>query len=257
MSTGIFFTIIVPAYNVAVVLPNCLQSIAQQSFTGYEVLLMDGGSTDATLSVAGSFVSQMQGHLSIHSEKDKGVYDAMNKGIAKAAGQYIIFLGADDHLAGPEVLQQVFDDAAVHKLPQLLYGDVITSHQVAAGAGIYGGAFTMQRLVKENMPHQAVFYHRSVFEQFGTYNLAYPVYADWDLNLRIFEKVSHAYTGIKVAHFASGGLSDHKPDHAFNEAFFSNRYYMVLRGKKLPSVTTTSINRIKRYLVSLTKKRRY
>src|ERR1700761_7508109 len=98
------FSIIVPTYNSGATLRRCLESLAVQTFTDFEVLVMDGVSTDDTLRITEEMSSEFQGRLRLTSEPDKGVYDAMNKGILGARGKWLLFLGSDDRLNDDLVL---------------------------------------------------------------------------------------------------------------------------------------------------------
>lgn len=99
-------SIIIPTYNSASVLPRALDSIICQTFTNWEVLIMDGISTDDTLKMAQSYNDS---RIRIYSEPDNGIYDAMNKGINKANGEWLYFLGSDDCLFSKDVLSNIFN----------------------------------------------------------------------------------------------------------------------------------------------------
>ena len=98
-------SIIIPTYNSASVLAKALDSIVKQNFTDWEVLVMDGVSTDNTIKVAQSYNDS---RIHIFSEPDKGIYDAMNKGIEKAQGEWLYFLGSDDWLLNGNVFDSLF-----------------------------------------------------------------------------------------------------------------------------------------------------
>lgn len=87
MPAAPLFSIIVPTLNVAATLRACFDSIGSQSCRDFELLMIDGGSSDATLDIANSYVAAFDGRLVIHSESDEGAYDAMNNGVAKARGR--------------------------------------------------------------------------------------------------------------------------------------------------------------------------
>ena len=101
------FSIIVPTLNVAATLHACLDSIVHQTCTDFEVVLVDGGSTDGTLDVANSLAPDLGARLVVHCGPDQGVYDAMNRGVGMATGAWLLFLGADDTLYEAETLARV------------------------------------------------------------------------------------------------------------------------------------------------------
>lgn len=177
------FSIIIPTLNVAAVLPACLDSIARQTCGDFELVLVDGGSTDETLDIANIFAPNLGERLIIHRDTDQGVYDAMNRGVDLATGTWLLFLGADDSLYEADTLARVAAFIGEHEPSDLVYGDVI----MRSTNFRWGGAFDLDRLLfKRNICHQAIFYRRGLFGTIGPYNLRYRVLADWDFNIRCF-----------------------------------------------------------------------
>ncbi len=177
------FSIIVPTLDVETTIRSCLDSIVRQTFVDFQVVLVDGGSTDKTLEMIGAVAPALGGRLVLHRGQDQGVYDAMNRGAALAAGQWLLFLGADDTLHRPETLAEVAAFLAQAGDCHLLYGDVV----LRGSATRYGGEFDLDRLLFEkNLCHQSVFYRRELFTTIGPYNLRYRIWADWDFNIRCF-----------------------------------------------------------------------
>ena len=192
-------SIIIPTYNSVSVLPKALDSIVGQTFGDWEVLIMDGVSTDDTLKVAQSYNDS---RIRINSEPDKGIYDAMNKGIGKARGEWLYFLGSDDWLLNDNVLHDVFaQDADSY---DVVYGEVDAPHL----ASNHSGEWTLQT-IDRNRCHQAIFYRRSVVRRLGGYNTKYKIWADYDLNLKWFfdRKVKKKHIPTIIAHYAEGGYS--------------------------------------------------
>jgi glycosyltransferase involved in cell wall biosynthesis len=177
------FSIIVPTLNVAATLPACLDSIIAQTYSDFELVLVDGGSTDGTVDIAKSVAQESSLRLITHSEPDQGPYDAMNRGVDKASGAWLLFLGADDTLHAADTLQSVAAFIEQHDAADLVYGDVIMRSTGARHAGV----FDLDRLLFEtNMCHQSIFYRRALFAGIGPYNLRYRIWADWDFNIRCF-----------------------------------------------------------------------
>lgn len=177
------FSIIIPTFNVAATLRACLDSIVSQTCHDFEVVLVDGASTDGTLEIANSYSPTLGERLIIHSGPDQGPYDAMNHGVELSSGSWVYFLGADDNLYAPDTLAAIATFIADHGPSDIVYGDVImrsTSYR-------YDGPFDLDRLLfKQNICHQAIFYRRELFAGIGPYNLRYRLWADWDFNIRCF-----------------------------------------------------------------------
>lgn len=209
------FSIIIPTLNVAAVLPACLDSIARQTCGDFELVLVDGGSTDETLDIANIFAPNLGERLIIHRDTDQGVYDAMNRGVDLATGTWLLFLGADDSLYEADTLARVAAFIGEHEPSDLVYGDVI----MRSTNFRWGGAFDLDRLLfKRNICHQAIFYRRGLFATIGPYNLRYRVLADWDFNIRYFSNPALVtrYMHVVVASYNEfGGLSNTIVDKEF------------------------------------------
>jgi glycosyltransferase involved in cell wall biosynthesis len=194
------FSIIIPTFNVAITLRACLESIAMQSYRDFEVIIVDGGSTDATLDIAKTYAAAFDGRLIIHTGPDRGPYDAMNHGVAMASGAWTLFLGGDDTLFSAGTLASVSTFIDEDDPTDLVYGDVL----LASTSRRYAGTFDLDRLqFQQNICHQAIFYRRELFAGIGPYNLRYPIWADWDFNIRCFSNpaLSIRYIDLVIANF--------------------------------------------------------
>ncbi len=196
-----FFTIIIPTFNAGKFLPGALKSILNQNFSDFEILVMDGLSSDHTINIAKE-ASSFDNRIRVISQKDSGIYDAMNKGIHHAKGEWVYFLGSDDRLKGHDVLNLVKEKAERSKV-DFIYGDALVNNKV------YDGPFSYEKLLRKNICHQAIFFRRTVFDLCGDYNISFKLHADWDLNLRIFRSVNikTEYINLVVAYFGEGGVS--------------------------------------------------
>jgi glycosyltransferase involved in cell wall biosynthesis len=171
-------SIIIPTYNSSKTLADCLASISQQTYRSFEVLIIDGLSNDNTVSIVKTYADKIH-HLVVVSEKDKGIYDAMNKGIDLAKGEWLFFLGSDDSLYDGNVLQKIFQkNQALVEKSDFIYGNVKWGNS----GEIYAGQFDTFRIYKQNICHQSIFYKKEIFQKLGKYELRYPIYADWHLN---------------------------------------------------------------------------
>ena len=194
-------SVITVVYNGVATLERTLQSVLCQTWPQIDYVLVDGGSTDGTLELIGKYASRLG---SVVSEPDKGIYDAMNKGIRLAKGDFVLFLGSDDLLRDDQVFARIFSDLS-NLAFDLIYGNVISPSY----KGWYDGPFTLAKLLSRNISHQAMFYRRALFQRTGDYNLRYRMHADWDLNIRWFKDpgISTRYVDMLVAEFGAEGIS--------------------------------------------------
>lgn len=181
-------SIVTVTYNCASVVEGCLVSVAGQSCSTVEHVVIDGASTDGTLEL---LQSQRERLAVLVSEPDNGIYDAMNKGIRLARGDIIGFLNSDDLYAGNDVLSKVAD--AFYKDPSLdaCYADLTYTEQSDTSrvkrywrsSDFVPGAF----LKGWCPPHPTFFVRRSVYERFGGFDLSYRIASDFELMMRFLE----------------------------------------------------------------------
>lgn len=194
-------SIIVVTLNAERHIEDCLNSIIQQPFQNIELIIFDGGSEDGTIGV----FEKYDKHITLwRSEADKGIYDAMNKAVSYATGQWVYFLGSDDRL-----LTGFAQLAAQLKEPQTIYyGDMSYNGEATSRR-----KYSAYRLAKETICHQAIMYPRAVFD-FYSYNLAYPLAADWALNLQLWgdERFGFKFYPYVVADFCLSGASTMNKD---------------------------------------------
>ncbi len=220
-----FFSLIIPTYNVEDCLFTCVDSIFSQSFSDFEIIVVDGLSTDNTVGIIKNYCTK-HNNIHLNSEKDNGIYDAMNKGIKSANGEWLLFLGSDDTFHNEHVLWSVYQSIQTHSEPKMIYGNVkiIGNNNWAKDGQIYDGEFDLNKLLKKNISHQCIFYHKSIFNEVGFFNQGYIICADWDFNLRCFAKIDVQYINLIVANFSAGGLSSStlKNDTFLNLDFVDN-----------------------------------
>jgi glycosyltransferase involved in cell wall biosynthesis len=201
-------SIIIPTYQAAATLAEALESVAGQTFRSFEVLIMDGGSRDATRAIAEKYNGRFPA-FRFFSEPDKGIYDAMNKGIDQAKGQWLYFLGSDDTLFSNDVLEKIFVPANT-KDTDVLYGQVWLTHRHQ----LHLGKFDAEKMVFRNISHQALFIRKTVFDTLGKFDLKYAICADHIFNVRWFfdPAFRNRYVDVVVAKFGQDGISSQKDD---------------------------------------------
>lgn len=201
------FSIVIPTYNCGRKLAATLESVLSQPEELYEIVVVDGGSTDETLDV----VAECGGPVRLVSEPDRGVYDALNKGIGLSTGKYLFFLGAGDRLK-EGVLELVAGRLPAAEM-SFVYGDAyLARHGVRVR-----GEFSAKEFVVRNICHQAIFYERTIFDALGGYDLKYKVYADWAFNMKCFAdaRVRKVYLDLLIADFEGWGISETQQDAEF------------------------------------------
>ena len=209
MLTNPVVTVITVCYNSANTLEQSLKSVIIQDWPNVEHIVIDGGSTDDSLSILESY----QNHLAhVVSEPDKGIYDAMNKGLDRATGDIVCFLNADDQYASSHVLSRVAEQMQAHQLDALL-GDVAFFHSADPTRIVRryrSSRFTPERLAWGWMPaHPALFLNRSVVQRVGRFKSDYRIAGDFDYIARAFHKHDLQYQHLPevLVHMQTGGAS--------------------------------------------------
>lgn len=220
-----FFSVIIPTYNSSATIDRCLQSIIKQDFDAYEIIVVDGASTDDTVAVVRKY--QRAVNLKIISEPDEGTYDAMNKGIKLAKGQWLYFLGSDDELYADTILSKIYKTIQKRPESKFIYGDVLTSANTLERYTNY----TYLQLMDRCICHQSIFYHKSLFQQ-AQYDLQFKLCADWDFNLKIFDdNINPVYVNRIIARFDLGGASGNWMQHPEYLNHFANKRELANRYK--------------------------
>lgn len=201
-------SVITVCYNSAATIAAALQSVADQSWPHIEHIVIDGGSSDGTLGIVRGFPHLAQ----VVSEPDKGIYDAMNKGLARASGDVICFLNADDYYASPQVLAEAIKEMQIHHLDALL-GDVAFFHAANPRRIVRryrSDRFRPERLAWGWMPaHPALFLHREVVKRVGKFKADYKIAGDFEFIVRAFHDTNLQYRHVpKVfVNMQTGGAS--------------------------------------------------
>ena len=201
------FSIITVSYNAASVIEPTLQSVLSQTYTDYEYLLIDGGSKDNTVAKAKASGIEF---AHIVSERDNGIYDAMNKGIALATGDYLCFLNAGDAFYAPDTLQTIANAATREKFPDVLYGETaevddarnfVRMRRLQAPKQLTWRSFKSGMMVC----HQAFYAKREIAP---TYDLKYRLSGDVDWCIKVMKKAKKLVNvNATVVNYLQNGLS--------------------------------------------------
>ncbi|MGI6627859.1 MAG: glycosyltransferase family 2 protein [Bacillota bacterium] len=177
-------SIITPCYNSGATIQDTINSVRCQSYNNIEHIFVDGGSTDATLMVIEQYEKNSINVVYV-SEPDKGIYDAMNKGIRLATGDIIGILNSDDFLAGARIIEQIVN-AFEESRCDVLYGNInyvnpIDTREVqrewVAGRGKFENGWSFG--------HPSMYVHKRLYDEFGLYKTEYRIASDYDFMLRL------------------------------------------------------------------------
>ena len=202
-----------PKISVAIVTYNCISTISEtldsvlnQRYDNLEIIIVDGGSDDGTVDL----IKNSDSKILLISEPDEGIYDAMNKALNIASGDYIIFLGSDDHFVSYTVLSEVVSN--ISDTSSIYYGNVLRPQKL----DIYCQKYNRYKLAIKNISHQAIFYPKIVYKN-NTYDTKYQLYADYVYNVKLWKKVTFKYIPIVVSYYNENGISSKKEDVLFNK----------------------------------------
>ncbi|MBO5760729.1 MAG: glycosyltransferase [Lentisphaeria bacterium] len=200
-----FLSIITVCYNSAGTIRQTFESVLQQDFNDYEYIVVDGASTDGTLGIIQEYLPKFNGKMRYVSEKDNGIYDAMNKGIRMAQGEVIGLVNSDDFYE-KNAFARIYD--AVRNVPDadVYYGLVRVLAQGDEEIKLYRLHHKM--LYSCPLAHAATFITKAAYKKFGQYDTFYRISADYDLLLRIFLQ-GGVYQPVDyiLANFRMGGVS--------------------------------------------------
>lgn len=206
-------SIITATFNSAKTLKDTIQSVLRQTNKDFEYLIIDGGSTDETIDIVKSYESEFSGRLKWVSEKDEGIYDAMNKGIKMASGDVVGILNSDDYFTSDDILQTVDNAFKSHEI-DAIYGDI---HFIRDGNPQKCVRYYSSRMFRPFwlrfgfMPAHPSFYcKREVFEKTGLYSLDYKIGADYEMMVRLFKKyrIMSQYINKDFVTMRTGGASN-------------------------------------------------
>ncbi len=213
-------TVITATWNSETTIEDSLQSFAAQDYKNTEYLIIDGASTDSTLDIIKEKGKRVD---RVVSEKDNGIYDALNKGIAMATGDVVGFLHSDDLFAHSSVLSRVAE-AFELKGVDAVYGDLNYVSKLNTNKVIRhwkGGEYSREKIRNGWMPPHPTFYmKRSCYESFSAFNLDYRIAADYDSILRYLwrQQLSAAYIPDVLIKMRVGGESNRSIRNIINKS---------------------------------------
>ena len=231
-------SIITATYNSLQHLPDVISSIGQQTYPNIEFVVIDGGSTDGTV----EYLKQSNLVSQLISEPDKGIYDALNKGVQLATGEIIGFLHSDDLFASPKTLEDIVRafltvSPATGKKPDVVHGDLVFVDQNNTNKIVRywkSQPFKPGLLQRGWMPpHPTIFMRREVYEKHGLFNINLKCAADYDYILRVFQDktLNIQYLPKVITKMRMGGMSTGGIKNLINK---KKEDYWVLKHNKMP-----------------------
>lgn len=200
-------SIITVCYNSAETVETTIQSVAAQTYKNIEYIVVDGKSKDGTIVIIKKYENEITKWI---SEPDKGLYDAMNKGVAMATGDIIGILNSDDTFYNNTVLEEVAKFHTNNNIDASV-GNIVQHKENGNIIRRYSAQYWNPEKLKIGFmpPHPSIFFKTALFQQLGGYNLGFKIGADYELITRFFLKnnISWKYSGITTTAMLVGGLS--------------------------------------------------
>ena len=195
-------SIITVVYNASKTIEQTIRSVLNQTYPNIEYIVIDGGSTDGTVDIIRKFLEKIDIFV---SEKDDGLYDAMNKGIKLASGEIIGILNSDDTYTENAVSLVV--DNFKNRQIDILYGNALLVDE-ASEIGLYDCSDIEQIWYRMAIPHPSTFVKKEIYDKYGVFDIQYQIAADYDLMLRLYcEGVRFSHINEILTRFRTGGMS--------------------------------------------------
>jgi glycosyltransferase involved in cell wall biosynthesis len=197
-------SVITAVFNGQQYMVNCIESVLQQDYPNVEYIVIDGGSSDGTIDLLRRYNDRI---AFWSSEPDQGVYDAWNKGLRIARGEWICFVGADDEFL-PGAISAYMQLAAQQPEAEYLSSRERWVHS-SGYERLKGGPWSWKKFSRWNCAsHVGSMHRRSLFDRLGTYNLSFGPVADYELLLRAGDRLRTAYIPTVTAKVRAGGMTD-------------------------------------------------
>lgn len=219
-------TIITVTFNAEKYLESTIQSVINQTYKKIQYIIIDGGSTDNTLDIIRKYQENIYYWI---SEVDRGIYDAMNKGILISTGDWLLFLGADDYLYSTSIVENIMNEH-ISLDTMLMCGNIIFDNKKK-----FSSSIGIRTLFSNTVHHQSAFYNQNLFCDFN-YDVSCKIYSDYEMNLIIYlNKYRIKYIDELICFCRLGGTSDRHREIAPIE-------FPYLRGKHM--------NRLQNFIIS-------
>ena len=206
-------SIITATYNSARTVRDTIESVLRQSYADYEYIVVDGASKDNTVDIIREYEPRFEGRMRWISEFDKGIYDAMNKGIAMATGDVVGILNSDDFFTSDSIVEGVSEEFRKDAALDAIYGDIhfVKDEDLTKCTRYYSSSYFRPWLLRFGfMPaHPSFYVRKGVYEKYGLYNLAFRTSSDFEMMVRLFgkNKIKAKYIHRDFVTMRAGGES--------------------------------------------------
>lgn len=206
-------TVITINYNNAVGLEKTMNSVVSQSCSDFEYVVVDGASTDGSVEVIRRYASAFRGPIKWISEPDKGIYNAMNKGIKMASGDYLEFLNSGDCFVSENVIGKIYNAMEERGCPSILYGNMLKSMldgSVIRDKSFAGQEITFLGFYIGTLNHSSSIIRKDLFDKYGLYDESLRIVSDWKWFLKaiVFGGEKPVYSDFDISLFDMGGISE-------------------------------------------------
>lgn len=220
---SIKISVISVVYNSCHSLNETILSILGQTYDDVEYIVIDGGSDDGSVEIIKHYAENIKYWC---TEKDNGIYDAMNKGLSRASGDFVIFINSGDMFCSPNTISEFVNK--VTDINSVYYGNALYVNKLRKDMVWRGGAFSKYRLSKTNICHQTIFYPKIIFSRYR-FNPKYKLFADWAYNMQIYSLANFTYIDQDISYYDDMGVSALNNDEEFkNEQLSLVRKYLGL-----------------------------
>lgn len=190
-------SIITVVFNGKNTLEKTILSVINQNYQNIEYIIIDGGSTDGTLEIIHKYEKEIDYWI---SEKDNGIYDAMNKGILAANGKFVNFMNAGDYFFDNNILQKL----PLNPLSKIIFGNIMYE-----SGKVFESTFDYRMYLKNTLHHQSAFYALDLLKQLGLFDTNFKILADYDMNFKALKLgIKFEQVPLLVAICSDYGISD-------------------------------------------------
>lgn len=245
------FSIITVCFNSSTYIEKAIQSVLNQTYQNVEYVVVDGASTDGTVEIINRYADDIDAFI---SESDTGLYNAMNKGIAKATGDILFFLNSDDQFCDENVIADVAEDFVEKPDLEIVYGNVLMDSARGLSRWVQMQEITRKKLAGITINHQSIFTRKEIFEMTNGFSEKYKVVSDYDWLMKLVHSdIKFRHIDRDIVIFSVTGLSHTsewederiiamKSYYSDLEIFMWRRLPRIIRLRKIKKIVTNTKN---------------